>query len=158
MDTSLIVYADDLNKKLVVGKCEASLVKQKMGISSRRLDTELIKDGFVQNKGKQVSMLVMVGRGCQEERRLLKEGWGEEDGVLTECGRYLGPQIHSRLHSTPGLEKRVLLTRQAFFSMGKFWFCPGLPLGSDRLHLQGAEHYVVGHGDLHLDTRRGGEA
>lgn len=103
-------------------------MKQKKGISNKRLDTELIKDGFVQNRGKQVSLPVMAGRGCQEQRRLLKEGWGKGGGVLTECDRYLGPQVHSRLHNTPELDKRVLLTRQAFFSMGKLWFCPRLAM------------------------------
>ena len=116
-------FADDIEKKIVADRGENLRdLCEKVRRSDDRLDRLLMTSGHKQNRGKQVLVACLVGKGARHGRSELQ---GPNNGgfecQVTESARYLGPWLHAKQQRGVDMAVRLAAMRTSFYSLGSFW-------------------------------------
>ena len=139
VDLAITTYVDDLHRLYIHPKepeseC-APIIQQlnsQMHDQTDAPNARLHEGGVVQNLTKLVLVPHMIGVGSDLIHKLLFSGAHSLEGKVVRAARNLGPYLHATQSLVCERERRVLVIKAGWLSMGTCWTTPA-PLSVKRM-------------------------
>ena len=120
VDVGFTAYADDLARKVVFDS--TAELHRALRVLDQSLDSELEREGYLQNHSKKEVVPRIVGEGRQGREQWVFGHAHFFGAKMRSHARYLGSQHHYCGSNKPEIRARLKAIDVAFYSFGRFWY------------------------------------